>query len=407
MTTYELFWLRELPGGALGGEYGVRTSSLEHLPINETLAGRIRRLSAPGACLSLHFPFLTYRDRHDWPARQLELPVTLNEDKRRIMVGDEADHQFSGLLAAPGIGAANAPLVFQDERTWKAPDWQTVIVPMAAAHGMRLNPAWKPTGRVHVKFALELPAGVADGWSAMPHRRDALFLDHLRGVSTAVQLALRSWLPYLYFADTERYSKPHFAHSYQVYGELPPHPSRRKTQLTFHVLEPQRVIRSMRRLTRPVSYRFRQVQARMSADWIEPHEDYLPENAREIVRTMHSLPRTFAALLSLEAFVVEELVSFASLAYDLRTAEPRARLLTEPSLALLHNLRCRLARSYGGESFVCLANLILVAATAGLIGKKTSHRSLKATITATDLQTGRQIVEQAPFSYAISGSSSH
>jgi len=48
MTNYELFWLRELLGGVLGGEYGGKGKSLADLPINETLAGRIHRLSVPG-----------------------------------------------------------------------------------------------------------------------------------------------------------------------------------------------------------------------------------------------------------------------------------------------------------------------------------------------------------------------
>jgi hypothetical protein len=49
MTNYELFWLRELLGGVLGGEYGGKGKSLADLPINETLAGRVHCTPALGS----------------------------------------------------------------------------------------------------------------------------------------------------------------------------------------------------------------------------------------------------------------------------------------------------------------------------------------------------------------------
>jgi hypothetical protein len=409
MTNYELFWLRELPGGALGGDYGVWKTSIEDLPINETLAGRIRRLSAPGTDVSLHFPFLNYRDRHDWPARQLELPVSLDEYSRRITIGDDAEHQFASLLAAPILAGTSAPIVFRDERVWQAQDWNTAVVPMLAAHKVKLDDSgWEPQGKVNLRWTVELPAHLSTGWTDVPHRRDAGFLEQFRGVSTSIQLALRNWIPYQYFADPQRFTKPHFSHSYLVYGVLPPHPSRRKTQLTFHVLEPQRVIRSLGRLGRPLALRLRRVQACMEADGLLENRDaYLVENARQIIGSMHSLPRTFAALLSLEAFVVEEFLSFGTTAHELREAPRRARLFADPALALLHSLRCRLARSYGGESYQNLVNLILIAATAGLAWRETPKGAMRCHVVATELETGREIRGESQFSYAISHGGSH
>ena len=130
MLNYKVFWLRELAGGQLGGEYGGIPTALSDLPINETLAGRIRRLTPPGAGMSLHLPFLSLKDRQDWPARQLELPVVADTDSGRITVGDEAGHQYAALLAGPALGAAPAPVIFQDQRTWLAGDWEPAVLPM-------------------------------------------------------------------------------------------------------------------------------------------------------------------------------------------------------------------------------------------------------------------------------------
>jgi hypothetical protein len=402
-TNYELFWLRELPGGALGGAYGGNRTALTDLPINETLAGRIRAMSLPDAEVSLHLPFLSHRDRKDWPARQLDLAVN-GHDGSRIVVGDLADHQYAALLAGSKLAGrpAAAPILFHDDRTWAAHEWDSSIAPMLKAHRICLAPDWRPAGPVRVRWTIELPAQQCSSWADIPHRREALFLEQFRGLSTAVQRALRVWIPHQYLAQPERYSKPNFAYPYMVYATLPPHPSRRKTQLTFHVLEPQRVVRSMTRLGKQVAEHLRRAQARMEKSGIGPREEYLAEDATRIVRSMHGLPRVFASLLSLEAFVVEEFVGFASIAHDLREAPLKARMLAEPGLALLHSLRCRLARSQGGESFENLANLILVAATSGLSWRERRDKALRARVTVTELESDREIQGESEFSYANS-----
>ena len=398
MTHYEVFWLREQQGGALGGQYG-ETVELEQLPINETLAGRIRALSPPGSTIQLYLPYLTYRDRLEWPSRQLGLAVK-SDGARRIIVGDEAGHPYAGLLSGNRMGGA-APILFQDERNWRASDWETFVRPMLLAHQARIAPDWKPSGDFRLKWAIELPSRYASAWTTIPHRCDARFLDQFRGVSTSIQMALRAWLPFQYFAQPERYGKPQFAHPYLVYGYLPPHPSRRKTQLTFHVLEPVRVVRSMSRLAKPVSGHLRRAHRRLEAG--QPGEvvtGYRTADAAEIVRSMHSLPRTFASLLSLEAFAVEEFVRFASVAHDNSEGPLRARQLVDPGLELLHNLRGRLARSYGGESYTNLANLILAAATAGLVWREEPATALHLRISIEELAADRGIQAESRFSYA-------
>ena len=404
MLNYEIFWLRELRGGAIGGEYGGQTMALGELPINETLAGRIHRLTPPGAAApSLHLPFLSYRDQKNWPSEQLELPV-MATDNGRITVGDDAEHQFSALLAGPVLGGRTAPMVFSDVRHFPVTDWDTTAMPMLAAHGIRMeDPSWRPRGPFELNWNIKLPACHANAWVTVPHRSEAAFLNQFRGLSTAVQRALRMWMPYQYLARAERYAKPLYAHPYMVYATLPPHPSRRKTQLTFHVLEPQRVVRSLTRLTKPLGEQLRRARVRIAASaTLAPGTAaaYHADQAREIVWAMQRLPRVFGGLLALEAFVVEEFVGFAAKAHDLRGAGPHARRLVDPGLELLHSIRVRLARSQGGESFENLANLVLLAATAGLFGREDPEGILEATVSVKELDSCRQILGSSQFSYA-------
>ncbi len=404
MLNYEVFWLREQQGGALGGDYGGRSAALVELPINETLAGRIHRLTPTGdVAARVRLPFLSHRDRKEWPTRQLELPVTADETGR-VTVGDDAEHQFGALLAGPALGRrAAAPIIFRDARQFPATDWDTVIVPMLAAHRVRLEePDWRPSGRIQVQWNIELPGRYARAWADIPHRREASFLEQFRSLSTSVQRALRLWLPYQYFASVQRLAKPAYAHPFLVYATLPSHPSRRKTQLTFHVLEPQRVVRSLFRMTKPLVEHLRRARLRMAAAGMDPAlaTAYHADEAQEMVRTMRGLPRLFGGLLALEAFIVEEFVSFAATAHDLRGADRRARELVDPGMELLHNIRIRLARSQGGEGFANLTNLVLATATAGLSGRDSSEGVLHVTVVVTDLERGKRVKGESQFSYA-------
>jgi len=195
------------------------------------------------------------------------------------------------VLAVPGLVGYSAPILFRDERVWKASEWDTAVVPMLAGHKIPIDRSWKPSRPVNLRWTIELPSQLATGWANVPHRQEASFLDEFRGVSTSLQMALRTWLPFQYFAESARYAKPIFAHPYLVYDILPTHPSRRKTQLTFHVLEPQRVVRSMARLGKPMAERLRTVLARMVNDGVEERNSYRLDEAGHIVRLMHSLPR--------------------------------------------------------------------------------------------------------------------
>jgi hypothetical protein len=398
MTQYEVFWLKELTGGDLGGLYGAGKFALEELPVNAMLADRIRALSIPGVAMELFLPYQSVRERNEWPTFPLDLPVQ-RDGGRRIVVGDETRQAYAALLAGPKMGGT-APIVFQQERVWKASDWETMVRPMVAAHGITLDEDWSPAGPFEVRWTIELPRRWSGAWTALSHRRTAKFHDQFRGASTSLQMALRAWLPFQYFADAARYQRHQFAHPYIVYSLLPPHPARRKTQLTFHVLEPEQLVSSMRRLTKFVKGHLRAARYRMRAEGIRPDPPYVIDEAETIIEQMRGLPRTFASLMALEAFIVEEFVTFAAAAHESRFKPTRARNLVEPGLQLLHNLRCRLQRRYGGESYTSLLNLILVAATAGLVWREEPHSVLEARVQVTDLTTGREMRGESKFSYA-------
>jgi hypothetical protein len=147
--------------------------------------------------------------------------------------------------------------------------------------------------------------------------------------------------------------------------------------------------------------RLRCTLARMERDGVEPRSEYRVDRAARIVKAMKKIPRTYASLLSLETCVVEEFARFAVTAHEIKSAPRRARTIVEPGLQLLHNLRCRLARSYGGQSYTELVNLILVAASAGLSWQLESQGAIRIKVVASELVTGREISEYSLFSYAI------
>ncbi len=392
---FELHWLREEPGGALSGHQPRIVQCLSELPINETLIARIRRVAPPSEELvRLHLPYLTLRDRSHWHARQLELRVARRADGS-IMVGDATEDQFSRLLT----GGTPPPFSYQDERAWNPSDWSTAVRPMLAAHGLPQSLDWKPAGPLRVRWCLTLPAEFSGAWVRVAHRRDGEFLDQFRGVSSAVQRALRLWLPYLYFHDPARYLKADYANAYMVHAGLPLHPSRRKTQLAFHILEPDKVLRSLRRASRPLAEHFTRAAARLSAAGLPVDERFRAAAVPGVMQEMRKMPRVFAALLALESFLVEECVQFASIAYDIaRLPDVLARQRCTPGLDLLHQFRCRLSRSYGGENYRRQANLVLVAAMVGLCRQENAR--IHACVRIVDEAAGRSCTWTAPVTYA-------
>lgn len=392
---FDLYWLREEPGGALSGHIPQRVTHLEDLPINETLIARIRRVAPlSDEPVRLHLPYLTLRDRNHWAASQLELRVARRADGS-IMVGNSAEHQFSWLLA----GGAPPPFSFEDKRIWNPSDWNTAIRPMLAAHGLPQSLDWTPAGPLRIRWSLTLPGEFSGACLQVAHRRDRDFLDQFRGVSSAVQRSLRLWLPYIYFQDPARYLKTDYAYPYILHAALPLHPSRRKTQLTFHVLEPDKVIRSMRRASRPVAEHFARAAARLSAAGLPVEDHWRAACVPDMMQQMRKMPRVFAALLALESFLVEETLQFAAIAYDAaRLPDVLARQRCTPGLDLLHQFRCRLMRSYGGETYRNLANLVLVAVLAGMSRKQNAR--LRASVRITDEAAGRECTWESPVTYA-------
>jgi hypothetical protein len=60
-------------------------------------------------------------------------------------------------------------------------------------------------GGVNVAMTVSIPGALADRWLDAPAERDPQFFPAYARVSRAVQRAIRTWLPYLYFSSPERY----------------------------------------------------------------------------------------------------------------------------------------------------------------------------------------------------------
>lgn len=388
---YELYWLREAPGGFLATDLdGTCLESLDILPVNETLTARIKAVTPPQGATRLHLPYLSLRERTQWPTRQMELPVATTPDGR-VVAGDDGAHQYAALLAG------RSPVVFSDRRTWQSYEWDTIVRPMLELHQVEPPPGWHPCAPFEITWKIELPAAGKTLWNNMPHRGESEFLDQFRGLSSSIQRALRIWLPYLYFHAPERLAQPLRSCQYLAYSVLPTHPSRRKTQLTFHVLEPQRVIASMSRLGKPMAEVLRRAGRRCRANAIDA-TPYSADQADVILKGMHRMPRVFGALLTQEAFLVEEMINFAGLCHENRNEPAKARFFVDPGRELHHRIQCRLGRSYGGLSYENVVTLVLAAATAGLAWRSPDPYALKCSVEVKPLTETAAAVGVEPFS---------
>ena len=85
-------------------------------------------------------------------------------------------------------------------------------------------------------MTVSIPGALADRWLDAPGERDPQFFPVYARVSRAVQRAIRTWLPYLYFSSPERYEDLEVAAPLVVYQASRPFAGRPKYDFSYDVL---------------------------------------------------------------------------------------------------------------------------------------------------------------------------
>jgi hypothetical protein len=201
-------------------------------------------------------------------------------------------------------------------------------------------------------------------WLSAPGECDVDFLPAFSGISKAVQIALREFLPLAYFDSVDEFQDQPKANAVLLFQATPPFHPRVRTDLTYDVLSPI-VLETLARRSRPaLTQLLTEVEAKLRvAHLLELSVQYAPRRAVLILASVQRLARSRRCLLGLirgEAALVDALVRLAG-AGELSHRKQTARMA---SFSKKWNFQLR--RMCSGRDFSFLGPSILEAATQAL-----------------------------------------
>jgi len=241
-------------------------------------------------------------------------------------------------------------------------------------------------GDLDVSLALSIPGSLVPAWLEAPGERDPGFFAAYARVSTAVQRAIRVWLPYLYFSSAERYETLEAAFPLVVYRASRPFACKPNYDFCYDVMNEQ----SMRAFFRAAGQQLPRELAKvedllLKAGKKKTASFYAPEEARDILASVQRKPRLLESLLVADAFLVDALVNLGCQGHELsETAEEdpseAARGLCRFAADLVRAFHTKLRRLYGGQEFLALGGLLLVEATNALDGDGSQPSAIQAVL---------------------------
>ncbi len=223
-------------------------------------------------------------------------------------------------------------------------------------------------------LSLQLPGTCAEAWMRTPPPGAAEYLPILGRAARAVQVMARRWLPALYLARVEAYSRPSAVHPLLAWSCSPPGSGPRKRDLSYDFMNPK-VIDEVLQASAPA---FRE---RLEGIWrflVEAGRKqtaayYEPADTRYILANVRRQQKNFVSLLTADAFLVEAVLNLADGAREvdrLVRVAPKAAVteMARFTREMAETFHRKLRRLYAGEEFLALGPLFFLAATSALAG---------------------------------------
>jgi len=183
-------------------------------------------------------------------------------------------------------------------------------------------------------------------------------------MSVAIQLVLRDQVPVKYFEDLRKYRELKTAGPMLVYQACPPFRGKKRSELTYDVLNPALIAMLFRRAKPKLVELLAQAEARLRAEGLaELADQYAPRRTGAILDCVQKLSRSRRHLYVLirgESILVDALVQLSGLGELPRKAQAKKWASFEKRW-MFH-----LKRLYQGSDFTYLAPMLLDAAETAL-----------------------------------------
>ncbi len=300
---------------------------------------------------------------------------------RRTSLLAARNEQQSRMIIAASVSAADREPV-NDNFSLSFSDVRDIIpgrncqgyLQVLAAYG--IHNVTLPAVPARATLTVTLPGSAVQAWSRVPLLRSEALKPVLYRVSLALQTTLRRWIPELYLADPARYATPSVIFPLLAYQFSQPYARVGRAHYTYDSMDPESLLSALKSAAPRLKAPLTRIHALLTASGkraLAAH--YHPDRLPEILHSVLKQKRHFAALLSADAFFIEQVLSLARYSRDLSTTAAKhpkrtARDLQSFTRDFVQVFHRRLSRLYGSEDFTALGSLLLIEATAALSGRR-------------------------------------
>lgn len=234
---------------------------------------------------------------------------------------------------------------------------------------------------------LQLPGTCVEAWLDTPSPVSAEYLPAMSRAAHAVQAMARQWLPALYLARLEAFSRPSAVHPLLAWSCSPPCSGPRKKDLAYDFMDPKVVDAVLQACSPAFRERLAEIwRALAGAGRKQTAAYYEPADTRYILASVRRQHRNFVSLLVADAFLVEAVLNVAHCAREvdrLVRAAPKAAVgeMARFSREMAETFHRRLRRLYAGDDFLALGPLFFLTATSALAGASRPAAEIAAVLT--------------------------
>jgi hypothetical protein len=337
-------------------------------------AGQAARLNGT-VPVELHLPCVDRRGADEFAVRGPDAPARILPDGAVLL--QDPDLYQSRLVASVALNSPrDTPQVpfylrFADRRTCSTAAAVHQLQPVLARYGLPEEALRWISDRGAESFDIcllvRLRSSAIETWSTVAGPRQAAFHDQFRLVSQAVQESLRTWLPYLYFQDDERFRVTRLAYPMLVYAFMKPFRGGFRSDYCYDPTDRVSIQKALWGVMPQLEVEMKRLAPRLSAMGLS-HADQIQYSGRRaptMVKAASDSHRLFGALLFAEHQIIETLVAFASEVHKgVRNQTPVSPVKMGTNLH--RKLRKRLRRVYGTLDASGLISMLLLEATAPL-----------------------------------------
>ncbi len=299
---------------------------------------------------------------------------------------------LAGALGIEGVrSGASFALSYSSTQRLPCAHTRAALPPLLASYGFDVEESGhldskleSRRGDVDVSMTVSIPGTLADRWLDAPGERDPGFFPVYARVSRAVQRAIRTWLPYLYFSRPERYEDLEVTAPLVVYQSSRPFAGRPKYDFSYDVLSDSSMAVFYQRASKCLSGELARIEGLLrGAGRSESAAAYSPKQARNFVDMVQRHPARVHSLLVADTSLIDAFVNLGCQAGRLHRQKAEDSRMAPKQFTILANqavksLRSTLRRLPGGQEFFGLAALLFVEATNALGGDATRPSAIQA-----------------------------